>query len=436
MRCSVVRAHVSPLRRPRGGRFRVRRRGSAASRSRRPSFRELCEYNYFRRNVAGVQREWWYHRSGCRTWFQADRDTRTNEVAAGRPARASWRAVSRLPPQPGERDRPRDRRSRSRSTAAGGGARGRHDRLGAVRRRPAHVLAQLQVPPPPRADVLRRKLPQLPRRGRWRPGRARLHRAGPGGRAGRAPQRAARASSSTLMSVTDTLGGPFTPPGFYYKTFIRPRRLWPLYEWVLRHAAGLGRLPKTPGRADLADRVPPPARRRARRRRRPSRASAAAIAAAEQRRRRRARRRRPRARRPPAVGGRPRAGPRADRAGPREPASRCSTAAPALGHFDGLVAGLAGRHAAPDPRPPAHLRHRRDRAAARVRRQRPAGRDAVRRRAPAGGLYGVAPGKRAVVATTSDRGIRAALALQAMPASRSLPSPTCARRRRDAASAD
>ena len=23
-------------------------------------------YNYFRRNVAGVQREWWFHRSGCR----------------------------------------------------------------------------------------------------------------------------------------------------------------------------------------------------------------------------------------------------------------------------------------------------------------------------------------------------------------------------------
>jgi heterotetrameric sarcosine oxidase delta subunit len=45
-----------------------------------PSLRELSQYNYFRRNVAGVQREWWYHRSGCRTWFQADRDTRTNEV--------------------------------------------------------------------------------------------------------------------------------------------------------------------------------------------------------------------------------------------------------------------------------------------------------------------------------------------------------------------
>jgi heterotetrameric sarcosine oxidase delta subunit len=45
-----------------------------------PSFRELNRYNYFRRNVAGVQREWWYHRSGCRTWFLAERDTRTNEV--------------------------------------------------------------------------------------------------------------------------------------------------------------------------------------------------------------------------------------------------------------------------------------------------------------------------------------------------------------------
>ncbi|GAC1431409.1 MAG: FAD-dependent oxidoreductase [Chloroflexota bacterium] len=30
------------------------------------------------------------------------------------------------------------------------------------------------------------------------------------------------------------------PPGFYYKTFIYPRRAWPLYEAVLRHVAGLG----------------------------------------------------------------------------------------------------------------------------------------------------------------------------------------------------
>ena len=55
------------------GEMTVRPKGS-------PSLRELAEYVYFRRNVAGVQREWWYHRLGCEVWFQADRDTRTNEV--------------------------------------------------------------------------------------------------------------------------------------------------------------------------------------------------------------------------------------------------------------------------------------------------------------------------------------------------------------------
>jgi sarcosine oxidase subunit alpha len=44
------------------------------------------------------------------------------------------------------------------------------------------------------------------------------------------------------MRITDIAGGPFTPPGFYYKTFLRPRRLWPLYEKILRNAAGLGKL--------------------------------------------------------------------------------------------------------------------------------------------------------------------------------------------------
>jgi heterotetrameric sarcosine oxidase delta subunit len=45
-----------------------------------PSLRELTAYLYFRKNVAGVQREWWYHRHGCELWFVAERDTRTNEV--------------------------------------------------------------------------------------------------------------------------------------------------------------------------------------------------------------------------------------------------------------------------------------------------------------------------------------------------------------------
>ncbi len=48
--------------------------------SSRPALRDLGTYNYFRRNVAGVQREWWYHRSGCCAWFVAERDTRTNQV--------------------------------------------------------------------------------------------------------------------------------------------------------------------------------------------------------------------------------------------------------------------------------------------------------------------------------------------------------------------
>ncbi len=45
-----------------------------------PSLRELTDYIYFRDNVAGPQREWWQHRTGCGEWFLAERDTRTNEV--------------------------------------------------------------------------------------------------------------------------------------------------------------------------------------------------------------------------------------------------------------------------------------------------------------------------------------------------------------------
>ncbi|MDP9400988.1 MAG: sarcosine oxidase subunit delta [Actinomycetota bacterium] len=55
--------------------------GEIASRPKEnPTWRDLNAYNYFRRNVAGRQREWWFHRSGCRQWFIAERDTVTNEV--------------------------------------------------------------------------------------------------------------------------------------------------------------------------------------------------------------------------------------------------------------------------------------------------------------------------------------------------------------------
>ena len=43
-----------------------------------------------------------------------------------------------------------------------------------------------------------------------------------------------------LLAAVDHFGGPFTPVGFYYRTMIRPRSMWPLYEKVLRNIAGLG----------------------------------------------------------------------------------------------------------------------------------------------------------------------------------------------------
>ena len=159
--------------------------------------------------------------------------------------------------------------------------------------------------------------------------------------------------------MTDTVGGPFTPPGFYYKTFIRPRRLWPLYEKVLRHAAGLGKLRGSQDEREW----------RTEYRRRHAdvlvvgggagRACAAAIAAAEagadvvladegpEPGGRALRRGRPRAARARAG----RAGPRRRRRDPR------------LGLGARLLRrprpGLAGRDAAPGPRPAARLRHRR-----------------------------------------------------------------------------
>ncbi|MCH8155976.1 MAG: (2Fe-2S)-binding protein, partial [Proteobacteria bacterium] len=36
----------------------------------------------------------------------------------------------------------------------------------------------------------------------------------------------------------------FLPAGFYYKTFMWPASLWMKYEYVIRHAAGLGEAPR------------------------------------------------------------------------------------------------------------------------------------------------------------------------------------------------
>ena len=55
------------------------------------------------------------------------------------------------------------------------------------------------------------------------------------------PQNVWPAMRADILSLTDRFDR-LLPVGFYYKTFIRPRFLWPLYERVLRHAAGLGKV--------------------------------------------------------------------------------------------------------------------------------------------------------------------------------------------------
>ena len=55
---------------------------------------EWAEYLYVRRNLMGVQQEWWHHANGCGLWFLAERDTRTNEVKGTR----MWAAAEGAPP--------------------------------------------------------------------------------------------------------------------------------------------------------------------------------------------------------------------------------------------------------------------------------------------------------------------------------------------------
>ena len=56
-----------------GGEFRERPREELEPRAWRG-------YLYERANLAGPQREWWYHRMGCKQWFIATRDTTSNTV--------------------------------------------------------------------------------------------------------------------------------------------------------------------------------------------------------------------------------------------------------------------------------------------------------------------------------------------------------------------
>ena len=61
--------------------YEFRHGGELASRPGPSSNRsEWVEYYYFRKNLAGEQREWWYHSFGCRKWFIATRNTVTNKI--------------------------------------------------------------------------------------------------------------------------------------------------------------------------------------------------------------------------------------------------------------------------------------------------------------------------------------------------------------------
>jgi len=42
----------------------------------------FTDYVYLRDNPAGPQRELWYHASGCRSWLQVTRDTRTHVISS------------------------------------------------------------------------------------------------------------------------------------------------------------------------------------------------------------------------------------------------------------------------------------------------------------------------------------------------------------------
>jgi sarcosine oxidase subunit delta len=53
--------------------------GETTQRPSEPTRATWAAYLYMRKNVLGVQREWWYH-SACGSWFLAERHTKTQEI--------------------------------------------------------------------------------------------------------------------------------------------------------------------------------------------------------------------------------------------------------------------------------------------------------------------------------------------------------------------
>ena len=112
-------------------------------------------------------------------------------------AGAGWEPRREAPPRPNERiDRSREVTFTFDGSAVTG-FHGRHDRLGALRLRPAPLLAQLQVPPAARSPVLLGSLRELPDDGRRDPERPRLHGADPRGRGRQAARTSSARSTAT-----------------------------------------------------------------------------------------------------------------------------------------------------------------------------------------------------------------------------------------------
>jgi sarcosine oxidase, subunit delta len=53
--------------------------GETTQRPQAPTRATWAAYLYMRKNVLGVQREWWYH-GACGSWFLAERHTKTQEI--------------------------------------------------------------------------------------------------------------------------------------------------------------------------------------------------------------------------------------------------------------------------------------------------------------------------------------------------------------------
>ena len=60
------------------------------------------------------------------------------------------------------------------------------------------------------------------------------------------------------IGTANQVVAPFIGAGFYYKTFIKPQRLWPYYEKVLQRFAGGGRVAAELGARSLRQEVRPP----------------------------------------------------------------------------------------------------------------------------------------------------------------------------------